>query len=106
MYQYRWKSMKARDRVCARNGICFSGVHVTSGSTETIRAAARKVNTMQADRCNGRLVVQLLRSRVKRRDRAYTTGVSSDQTVEIRMFHVSSCVQLSGLPMEAVQTCA
>ena len=52
--------------------------------------------------CSGSANFQLVRSKVKRRDRLYTMGVSNDQTKEIVMFQASSCAQLSGLPTDAV----
>ena len=98
--------MKARERMWARNGTCASGVQVTKGSSQTMSDAPRNVSAMLATRCSGSTSFQLLRSKVKRRARAYTGGVSSDHTKEMVMFQASSCAQLSGLPIDAVYTCA
>src|SRR5271169_5876684 len=98
--------MNARERVWVKKGTCFSGVHVTTGSSHTMTAEARKVSVTHAIKWTGSAVVQLLRSKVKRRANSYTTGVRTDQMKETVTLQASSCVQVSGLPMEAMYTCA
>jgi hypothetical protein len=88
--------------VCARNGAWVSLVQVTSGNRDTISAAPASVSTALAARWRGSASLQLLRSKVKRRAKAYTGGVSNDHTNEMVMFQASNCAQLSGLPMDAV----
>ena len=48
MYQYRWKSMNARDSTWATNGTWASGVQVTKGSSQTMTDAPMNVRTMLA----------------------------------------------------------
>ena len=86
----------------AENGTCASGVQVTKGSSKTMIDAPAKANRMLATMCSGRTNFQLLRSKVNRRESAYTGGVNHDHTKEMVMFQASSWVQLSGLPTEAV----
>src|SRR5271165_121987 len=69
-------------------------------------AAATKVSTTHATRWTSSAVVQLLRSKVNRRASSYTTGVISDQMNEIETLQASNCPHLSGVPMEAIYTCA
>src|SRR5580704_467798 len=99
-------SINARESVCARKGTWASGVQVTQGSTQTMSEAPRNARVTLAARCRGSTSFQLLRSKVKRRASAYTGGVKSDHTKEMVIFQASSCAQLSGLPMDAVYTCA
>src|ERR1035437_4469973 len=98
--------MRAREKVCARQGAWVSGVQVPSGIKDTISAAPTSVSTTLAIRCSGSASFQLLRSKVNRRANAYTGGGSNDQTNEIVTFQVSNCAQLSGLPMDAAEKCA
>src|SRR5664279_205260 len=85
--------MRAREKVCARNGAWVSGVQVTSGIKDTISAAPTSVSTTLAIRCSGSASFQLLRSKVNRRANAYTGGVSNDQTNEMVTFQASTCAQ-------------